>query len=194
MSVSALPTACAAAVVFAWTLSGLAPAAEAGTLCSRAGLSSPCVSNSDMKPSIVLGGSSGNGRLRIRNDAKDNAVDLQANGNVTNLFDNAQTRSNGLVKAWAAINADGSVAGCWRCDKDATKTKRVSTGLYQVDFTPLSTDITGRPRSATISGNGAVPQAAIRVSDIAADPSSVNVATNTPGGALTNAPFVLIIY
>ena len=109
MSVSALPTACAAAAVFAWTLSGLAPAAEAGAVCSRAGLSSPCVSNSDMKPSIVLGGSSGNGRLRIRDDAKVTGVDLRDNGNVTNLFDNNQNRSNGLVKAWAEINEDGSV-------------------------------------------------------------------------------------
>ena len=173
MSVSALPTACAAAALFAWTLSGLAPAAEAGQVCSRAGLSSPCVTNSDMKPSIVLGGSSGDGRLRIRDDANDIGVDLQANGNVTNRFDNAASRSNGLVKAWAAINADGSVAACWRCDKGSSATFRTSTGLYQVDFTPLSTDISGRPRSATVGGAGTVPQAVIRVADNAAARPSV---------------------
>jgi hypothetical protein len=195
MSVSALPTACAAAAVFAWTLSGLAPAAEAGQVCSRAGLSSPCVSNSDMKPSIVLGGSSGNGRLRIRDDAKVTGVDLRDNGNVTNLFDNNQNRSNGLVKAWAEINADGSVANCWRCDKASGATFRVQTGVYQVDFTPLNTDITGRPRSVTVSGDGNVPLAAIRTADHPTDASALNVGTNNPTtGAALDAPFILIIY
>jgi hypothetical protein len=148
-----------------------------------------------MKPSIVLGGSSGDGRLRIRDDANDIGVDLQANGNVTNRFDNAASRSNGLVKAWAEINEDGSVANCWRCDKSSSATFRVSEGLYQVDFTPLNTDITGRPRSVTVSGAGAIPLAAIRTADVAGDASALNVATNDPtDGDFIDAPFVLIIY
>jgi hypothetical protein len=195
MSVSALPTACAAAAVFAWTLSGLAPAAEAGAVCSRAGLSSPCVSNSDMKPSIVLGGSKGDGRLRVRNTANAIGVDLKANGNVENLFSNSQTSSNGLVKAWAEINEDGSVANCWRCSKDPSLTFREATGVYKVDFTPLATDITGRPRSVTVSGDGIVPFAAILTADHPSDDSSLNVGTTDPeSGNGIDAPFILIIY
>jgi hypothetical protein len=196
MSVSALPTACAAAVVFAWTLSGLASPAAAGEVCNETGLSSPCISNSDLKASYVLGGSSGDGRLRVRDEAKDTAVDLRGtNGNVTNLFSNDEDEGNGLVKAWAAINSDGSVANCWRCDKDPSATFRVSTGVYQIDFTPLSTDITGRPRSVSVSGAGAIPVAAIRTADVDGDASALNVGTNNPTtGAAINAPFVLIIY
>jgi len=187
--------AVATASVFAWTLSGLASPAEAGRLCKRAGISSPCVSSSDLKANLVVGGNTGNGRLRLRNDDGDTGLELRSDsGNVTNLFSNDEDESNGLVKAWAKINADGTIAACWRCNTAASETFRASTGLYEVDFTPLATDISGRPRAATISGEGGVPQAVIRVADILADASSLNVATNTPGGALSDAPFVLIIY
>ena len=121
-------------------------------------------------------------------------MDLRDNGNVTNLFDNNQNRSNGLVKAWAEINEDGSIANCWRCNR-TSGTFRVSEGLYQVDFTPLSTDITGRPRSVTVSGDGAVPLAAIRTADVDGEPSALNVGTNNPTtGDPLDAPFILIIY
>jgi hypothetical protein len=187
--------ALAAASVLAWTLSSLASPAEAGRLCGRADLDSPCISSSDLKANLIVGGATGNGRLRLRNDDGDNGVDLRAdNGNVINLFSNDEDESNGLVKAWAKINDDGTIAACWRCDTDPSQTFRVSEGLYEVDFTPLATDITGRPRAATISGAGNIPQAVIRVADIDDDASSLNVATNAPGGALTDAPFILIIY
>jgi hypothetical protein len=174
-----------------------APGARAGKVCGRLDLSSPCVSNSDMKPSIVLGGSSGDGRLRIRDDAKVTGVDLRDNGNVTNLFDNDQSRSNGLIKAWAKINEDGTIAACWRCNKDPNETRRQSEGDYEVDFTPLGDDINGRPRSASVSGDGMVPQALIRAIDRTTPPdfSTIHIFTHDPAtGALADAPFVLIIY
>jgi hypothetical protein len=187
--------ALAAASVLTLTLSGLAPPAAAGPLCNRADLNSPCVSSSDLKANLVVGGNTGQGRLRVRNEDRDNAVELRAStANVTNLFSNDEDESNGLVKAWAKINSDGTIAACWRCNTAANETFRVSEGLYEVDFTPLATDISGRPRSATVSGDGAVPQAVIRIADIPVDASSLNVATNAPGGALNDTPFVLIIY
>jgi hypothetical protein len=187
--------ALAAASVLAWTWGDLAPPAEAGRLCKNADLSSPCIKSSDLNANLVVGGNTGQGRLRLRNEDGDTGVELRAvDGNVTNLFSNVEDESNGLVKAWAKINSDGTIAACWRCNTDASETFRVSTGLYEVDFTPLATDISGRPRAATVSGAGSIPQAVIRVADIASDASSLNVATNTPGGALVNAPFVLIIY
>jgi hypothetical protein len=191
--------ASAAASVLALTLGGLASPAEAGRLCNRADINSPCVSSSDLKANLVVGGNTGNGRLRLRNDDRDTGVELRAtDGNVTNLFSNAEDESNGLVKAWAKINSDGTIAACWRCNTDPNETRRTATGLYEVDFTPLATDITGRPRSATVSGIGNVAQAVIRVVDIDADASAVNVSTSNatvpPPGNGVNAPFVVIIY
>jgi hypothetical protein len=184
----------AGALVFGLTLGVSSPPAEAGKVCNRLGLSDNCVKGSDVKGRFDLEQDGKNARLRVRNEDGDNAVELDAKrGNVTNLFSDDEDESNGLVKAWARIDADGSVDACWRCDKG--ETGRTSTGIYKVDFTPLATDITGRPRSATISGAGAVPPAVIRIADIAGDASALNVATNNSAtGALTNAPFVLIIY
>jgi hypothetical protein len=172
--------------------------AQAGEVCSELDLGSPCVSSSDLKASYVLGGSSGDGRLRIRDDAKVTGVDLRArNGNVTNRFSNDEDESNGLIKAWAKINPDGSVAACWRCNRDPAETQRLNTGSYEVDFTPLDTDITGRPRSVAISGNGAVAPALALAVDrtMPPDDSTVHVFTHDlTTGARADSPFVLIIY
>jgi hypothetical protein len=43
--------------------------------------------------------------------------------------------SRGVVFKTAAINTDGSVAGCFRCDK--LHTVKISTGAYQVAFDEL---------------------------------------------------------
>jgi hypothetical protein len=67
----------------------------------RARPEGPCIRSSDIRANIALGGSTGDTRLRLRNEEGANAVDLQAStSNVTNLFSNDQNKSNGLVKAW----------------------------------------------------------------------------------------------
>ncbi|MGH6917423.1 MAG: hypothetical protein ACREJ0_06930, partial [Geminicoccaceae bacterium] len=75
-------------------------------------------------------------------------------------------------------------------------TRRDAAGQYEVDFTPLATDITGRPRSATIDniGTGFAPPRTITLADRAGDPSAVFVATEDLSDAFTDSPFVLIIY
>ena len=171
--------------------------AAAGPVCNELDLGSPCVRSNDIRPSILLGGSGDSGRLRIRDAANATGVDLRSNGNVTNLFSNDEDESNGLVKAWARINADGTIAACWRCSKDPLETQRLNTGSYEVDFTPLDTDITGRPRLATISGDGMISQASVRAVDRTTPPdeSTVHIFTESPAtGARVDAPFVLIIY
>ena len=52
---------------------------------------------------------------------------------------------NGLVKAWAKINADGTVHSCWNCNPDPLETRLCCDGLahYEVDF--LLGDISTRP-------------------------------------------------
>ena len=66
-------------------------------------------------------------------------------GNVTNRFSSLPSQSNGLIKAWARIESDGTLHSCWRCNTAPGETGRAGTGLYFVDFTPLTSDLTGRP-------------------------------------------------
>ena len=119
-----------------------------------------------------------------------------SDANVTNLFSNIENGSNGLVKAWAQIFADGRVFACWRCNKDPNETRRLATGAYEVDFTPLATDITGRPRSATLDSNtqSQVMLGTTILVDRSGDSSSVLVFTGEANGSGSDKPFVLIIY
>lgn len=122
-------------------------------------------------------------------------MDLRAsNGNVTNLFSNDEDESNGLVKAWAQIDADGTIVACRRCNKDPNETRRTGTGTYEVDFTPLTTFIQGRPRSATIDHTATGEAAMIKLTDRGVDQSSVFVRTLDEDGAAADLPFVLIVY
>jgi hypothetical protein len=184
--------------IAALAMASSATPAGAGAVCDEADLSSPCINNSDLKASVVLGGTSGDGRLRVRDDAKVIGMDLRAsNGNLTNLFSNDENEGNGLVKAWAQINADGTIAACWRCNTDTAETRQIGvTGSYEVDFTPLNTDITGRPRSVSIDNivGGNLPQASIYAADRSGDASSVFVETVDVDGTLLDRSFVLIIY
>jgi hypothetical protein len=184
------------ALAVALMLTAVGGPVAAGPVCNALDLGSRCATSSDIRSSIVLGGSGENGRLRVRNEDNDTAVELRGStGNVTNLFSNLENESNGLVKAWAQINPDGTVAACWRCNTDTGETRRLNNGEYEVDFTPLATDITGRPRSATIdAGSNAAPVTIITLEDRSGDPSSVFVDATDLADVLTDSPFVLIIY
>lgn len=61
-------------------------------------------------------------------------------GNVTQVVS-----GNGLVKAWAKINEDGTVHSCWNCNSDSMETKLLQgmSGPYEVDF--ALGDISTRP-------------------------------------------------
>jgi hypothetical protein len=177
----------AALILAAWQPS------VAGPVCNELDLRSPCIRSNDVRANIALGGATGDARLRLRNEDGANAVDLQAStGNVTNLFSNEPDQSNGLVKAWARINANGTIAACWRCNKDPSETRRISAGLYEVDFTPLATDITGRPRSAHLRFEFAF--GGIATAEDSGDLSSLLVGTRDHAGQSTDATFFLIIF
>jgi len=178
----------------AWTFA--ASPAEAGKACNRLGLDSPRIKSNDLKARLNLDEDGRNARLRLRNADRANAVELDAgSGNLTNLFSNEENASNGLVKAWAQINSDGTIEACWRCNTDPAATRRIGDGSYHVDFTPLATDITGRPRSATISGaDSTTLDGVVRVKDPFGDASAVLVNTNDMAGASEDRTFTLIIY
>jgi hypothetical protein len=133
-----LATVAVGAFAVALTL-GVSPRpATAGKVCDELDLNDHCVNSSDLKARLNLDEDGKDGRLRVRDAVGTNAVQLNAaNGSVTNLFSNAADESNGLVKAWAQINADGTVAACWRCDSEPSETNRFQTGFYEVDLTPL---------------------------------------------------------
>jgi hypothetical protein len=149
--------------------------------CKKLGLTAPCVSTGDIKKRAVT-------NVRIDKDSiKLNRMDESVAG----------VNGNGMVKAWARINADGTVASCWRCNQDTNETRRLAMGGYEVDFTPLSTDIRGRPRMAILDAFGAIYSFAgggIRVSDNFADPSSVIVNIYDPDGNDQDSSFDLIIF
>jgi hypothetical protein len=191
---SAATTALGAlAVVVTW---GAAPQwAEAGPACNELGLDRPCIRSNDLRARLNLDEDGTDARLRLRNEDGDDAIELDAGtANVTNLFSNEEDESNGLVKAWAQINADGSVEACWLCDP--AETGLAGGGGYEVDFTPLATDITGRPRSATIDVHitGFSDPGVISLADRSGDPSSVFVFTADSDGVESQRPFVLVIY
>jgi hypothetical protein len=150
------------------------------------------VRSNDIRANIVLGGNGDLGSLRVRSADGTTVVQLRASdANVTNAFLNDENRSNGLVKAWARMNRDGTIAACWRCNRDPIETRRIGTGLYEVDFTPLSTDIGGRPRSAAANNQFGF---AITADDTSGDPSSVVAASLSQAGAPADRDFFVLIY
>jgi len=139
-----------------------------------------------------LGGGAGqDGDLYIKNatGTTTGAID-GATGNFTNAFG-----GNGLVKAWARINADGSIASCYKCNTDTGETKLLTTGRYEVDFT-FATDITSRPWVCSV-GNGldtGNPAAQIGCVQRAFDPSSVYVEMEDESGTDESNSFTIIIF
>jgi hypothetical protein len=197
MRIIDLPAASIGAFVLALTLGVTSGPVEAGRVCNELDLRSPCITGSDLKARLNLDEDETDARLRVRDGDGGNAVQLNAaNATVTNLFSNEENASNGLVKAWARINADGTIAACWRCNTDPAETRLVpglGAGAYEVDFTPLATDITGRPRSATIEDAASFAHM-VGVANRAGDASSVFVNTRNNANAAANIGFVLLVY
>ena len=163
-ALSALVIACAMAAFFA------SPAAAGnGVKCNG------CVNSKDIKNHSIK--------------KKDLTAALQ--DVIFFIADTDAVSSNGPLKAWAKIAADGTVIACDRCNTDSGQTMQVGAGLYHVDFTPLGTDLSGRPFSTLINlsdgGNGEVGQ--ISAMSLGADPSTVLVRTEGASGAAADKAF-----
>ena len=198
MRITSVVTVISGIFAFVFTLSATSQPADAGTVCKKLKLSSPCVSSSDMKPGINLGLSGNDGDLRVKTSGGAKGVKLDGDsGNVTSIFLNSASKSVGLVQAWAMIRTDGTVKSCLRCNKSTNQTRRLGLGRYEVDFTPLGTSITNRPRSATNDdhGTGAPAATTIGLADRSGDPSSVFVITvDNSTNNRRDQEFILIIY
>ena len=99
--------------------------------------------------------------------------------------------------ACCQINANGTPrpAGSFRCTLSSAQTQRVGVGQYEVDFTPVSTDIRNYARSAVLDTQSTgFTVGEITVADRAGDPSSVFVATFTSGGAFADRAFDICIH
>ena len=138
-----LSTLFAVSVAFALSLGAAPRPAEAGKACRNIGLGSPCLRSSDHKPTLKLGRSGNDGDFTVR--AADKSLGVKLDGD-TGTASNSLS-GDGLVKAWAMINADGTVHECYRCNKDPAETRKLGVSIYEVDFEPLSTNIRDRPRT-----------------------------------------------
>ena len=158
------------------------------------------VTSVDVAPSLNLGTSGNDGDFTVKNASGTPTVRMNGDGaNITNLFSNTPAQSNGLVKAWARINEDGSVHSCWRCNTDPAETLLVFPGFYFVDFTPLAADLRGRPfvgfaRQNNEGGNthGIVVDGGIAGSDFSK--FSIGVFNPSGSGAFISNDFTIVIF
>ena len=97
-----------------------------------------------------LGSSKSSGNILVRNQSLAGTFVVDgSSGDVRNSLG-----GDGLVKAWARIDANGTVVSCFRCHAAQTQLLTGSfVDFYEVDFTPLSTDISGRPRLVTLDNS-----------------------------------------
>ncbi len=100
---------------------------------------------------------------------------------------------NGFVKGWARMKADGTLLSCYNCDSDPLKTLRTALGTYYVDFSPIASDISTRPRMAvldkfdlTVSGVDTITL----TDDNTGDPSRIRIFT----GPAQDHSFTIMVY
>lgn len=141
-----------------------------------------------------LGNSGSSGTLYMDNGtASWNSIVLAGStGTLTNQY-----AGNGLVKAWARINFDGTVASCYRCNVATDETRLIPgyTGAYEVDFTPVGTDIRDRPWTCSM-GTGATFGAIGQIGCVqrSGDASSIFVDTRDTVGTSANVAFTVVVY
>lgn len=140
----------------------------------------------------TLGSVDDDGDLWVMDNDPDGLVSIGLDGgtgDVTNQLD-----GNGLVKAWARINADGSVLNCWRCSPEGTS--RFGEGDYLVSFSSLGAIISARPRLATLDAHASgISNGQISlVSAGSADRDKIVVHTDNSSGDPADRGFTLFVF
>lgn len=142
---------------------------------------------------LQLGTTTDDGDLWLRNSGNAVTINMDGHsGNITNALN-----GNGLVKAWARIAVNGTVLSCFRCNTSAAETRRLGIGFYEVDFTPVATNIRSRPWSATLTTHVVTNTpflGGIATAHRSGDTSSVLVRTTNSNGVFADRPFTLVIY
>ena len=113
-----------------------------------------------------------------------------------------------LLLGWQPQPADAQIACCriqstgvpigaesWRCNLSNLETRRIALGQYEVDYTPVSTDVRQFVRLATLDTQafGSI-NAEIGVADRAGDNSSVFVSIRNNAGAFVDGGFNLCLF
>jgi len=141
---------------------------------------------------IRLGGNGEDGDLIVYDNTNTETFRVNGqSGSATN-----ELSSNGLVKAWARINSDGTVLSCWRCDQAVSATFQLSTGSYLVDFSPLGPDIQSRPRTAIIDSHDTSVAApgAIRLANSSPSTRVLVLTTDVIDGTSADRPFTVFVF
>lgn len=142
---------------------------------------------------VELGSPDDDGDLWIWNHNTDDQRAIDLNGATGTA--SQQLGGNGFVKAWAKINADGTVASCYQCNMSSSETQRLFLGQYEVSFSPLAADITSRPRLAVFDSHDiASPAGEISLANRSLDTASVFVHTLDSGGDDADRSFTLFIF
>ncbi|MBT8494626.1 MAG: hypothetical protein KJO07_16345, partial [Deltaproteobacteria bacterium] len=118
---------------------------------------------------------------------------LRLDGNTATISNDIA--GNGVVKGWAKINSDGTVASCYNCDP--AQTNRTSVGVYEVDFTAVGNDIRSRPVLCSpghaASSSGAAEM--IRCVERLGDPSSIFLVTfNSADSQVIDSNFTIVVF
>jgi len=168
-----------------------------GDIFLQDGSGNTSVSISGSGGSITLGESTGNdGELFLR-DSAGSTAGLSLDGGTGNISTN-QLNGNGLVKAWARVGSDGVVDSCYRCNSSATESQKIAgfTGAYEIDFTPLGTDISDRPWTCSLGTGETFSESGRSIYCVqrSADASSVFVQIQNAAGADTDSAYTIVVY
>jgi hypothetical protein len=148
-------------------------------------------STADVRFGSTVSGDDGD--LSLSDGSADNfAIDLEgSSGTIYNKLS-----GNGLVKGWARINADGTVASCWNCTTSTSETQNLGTGAYEVDFPFIGADISSRPVLCAAGHTGVFGAAAFQIYCVqrSLDPSSIYLQTRNATGTLVDSPFTVVVY
>jgi hypothetical protein len=102
----------------------------------------------------------------------------------------AQTACCRIFSNGAAIFAES-----FRCNTSSAETRRLALGTYEVDFTPVSTDIRPFVRLATVdSQSTGTGTAEISAVDRSGDTSSLFIQTRSNTGALVDIGFNVCLF
>ncbi|MCH7666772.1 MAG: hypothetical protein IH936_12675 [Acidobacteria bacterium] len=144
---------------------------------------------------IQLGSPNESGDLRLWDNFPDNDSSIVLEGDTGNV--RQQFGGNGLVKSWAKINGDGTIAACYKCSTRSDQTRRISIGRYEVDFTSIGTSIASR---AVLCSNGHVSTTTTSAASSifcvqrSGDSSSVFVNVENENGTNVDGNFTIVVF
>jgi len=161
--------------------------------------SSPFIVNT--AGNVAIGTSSLLGKLRVAGDemrvGSSGTVSWATGDGDLYVQGDIEVQGRGAIVGWAEINAAGTVVSCWNCNTNTAETQKVLTGRYEVDFTPISTNIDAYPRLAVYDEHSAtgVTYSVVTLADRGGDDSSVWVAIyNSDTGVYMDQDFTLVIF